>query len=258
MFNLNPSFRNPSHGDGGMGWYMPKEGYVREDGMVYWRYRKDRGDVWLTPEKYASYCKKRKDYNKICVEAYKERQAKLPDSEKNYFGKYDWKKNKYFVGITTSGKEVWMYKARFEKRVQENKKYKRKHLNKLQKLPLTGLKIGDRNPDNPEQFVLGFMGHKPRFGSHQELIIANEARKLVGQKIRARYKKLREEKLNNLPKKMRRGDVDQSSGLIFWAYNLTGKPIWLQPEIYTTKHNKELAKKRVRRRKILLSKDSNK
>lgn len=236
---------------------MPKEGDVREDGLVFWRNRKDRGEVWLTAEKYAAYCQKRKEYTKMCLESYRQRQSQLPDDEKNYFGRYDWKTNKYFVGVTTSGKEIWMYKARFEKRVERNKIAKLKFLRKMQSLENTGLRLGDRNPDNPEQFVIGFIGRRPRFGNQEKLMIAKMALKVVDKKSRTKRRKKRTEILKKLVNKMRRGYVDPVSGLVFWEYNSSGKPTWYNAEHFKAKRDKELARKKARRNKNNQSKDIN-
>lgn len=228
---------------------MPREGEVREDGKVYWRFRKGRGEVWLTPEKYELYCKKRREYSKMCHDAWHQRQSQLPDSQKTYFGKYNWKTNKYFIGLSTSGKEIWVYKARFEERLESNRRSKKKYLDKLKSLTKTGLKIGDKNPDNPEQYVLSFTGNKPRFGNYAQLLQAKESRKIIDKKMRARRKKIRAQVISKLVFRLKRGHVNPENGMIFWEYTTYGKPRWLNPEDFKRKHDKVILQKKLRRQK---------
>ena len=226
-----------------------KEGTVREDGLVYWRYDKMKGrHIWLSPQKYEEYCEKRKSYRKMCVEAYHKRQQELPDDEKNYFGKYDWKKNKYFIGISTSGKEVWYYKARFENLVARRQEYRKKYLDKARLLPKNKLRIGDKNPDNPEEYVINFIGNMPRFGDIQKLELANLNRKICQKKMSAKYRKERKEKLSKLFHKRRRGDIN-SEGNVFWEYDRRANEVWYTPDVFAIRQSAVLAKKKLRRLK---------
>ena len=223
---------------------MPKEGTIREDGLVYWRFRKSRNcHIWLTPEKYEQYCAKRKKYREMCVAAYHKRQSELPENERNYFGKYDWKKNKYFVGISTAGKEVWYYKQRFENLVQRKDQYRLKYLKKVNSIPKSNLKVGDRNPDNPEEYVTHFTGKIPRFGSLEKLELSNQSRKASYKKINRRYRKERQEKLKWLSNKRKRGEVN-AEGKIFWEYDRIAKEVWLSPEVFKVKHQDQLERRR--------------
>lgn len=226
---------------------MPKEGFVREDGMVYWRRHTTRGDVWLTAEKYQEYCQKRKAYRTMCREAYYRRQAELPPEERNYFGKYNWKTNKYFVDVTASGKEFWVYKKRFEELAARRKGYRRRYLDKMHKLPKAGLKIGDTNPDNPNEYVLHFTGNMPRFGTLEQLQTSQEGRKISYKKMHAKYRKIRREKLKWMSNKLKRGTIDPETGMIFWEYGRFGQPVWLPPEQFTVKHEVEKARRRKNR-----------
>jgi len=228
---------------------MPREGFIREDGMVYWRHRKNRGDIWLTPEKFAAYQVKRKEYRDMCREAYYKRQAELPENERNYFGRYDWKKNKYFIDISSSGKEVWVYKARYEKLKAKREEYRKKYCSKMKSVPKTGLKMGDQNPDNPNEYVLWFTGNRPKFGTLEQLEIAKQGLKAIYKKAHKKYRQIRNEKLRFMNNKLRRGHVHAETGMIFWEYNYRGEPRWLEPEKFAVKHQTDKERRRKNRKK---------
>ena len=235
---------------------MPKEGFVREDGKVYWRKRGER-EVWLTPEKYKQYCETRKEHCRISIREYRRRQMELPSDQRNYVGKYDPERNKFFYGISSSGKPIWYDPERYAQLAQVRKKYRRKYKEKVNALPSSNLKIGDRNPNNPEQYVTHFVGKMPRFGSIEQLQKANAERKRVYAKMRDKYKAIRRIALENLPNKRKRGDIDSVNGKIFWEYDRLAREVWLEPHTYETlRQQKSNQKKMARQKKNLISDSS--
>lgn len=133
-----------------------KRGTVREDGKVFWVYRKGK-EVWATKEQYDKRENTRKAYVRMCQQEYKKSQAKKLPHERNYVGKYDSSKNLYFIRISTSGKEVWGSKFQlneYRKRLNDRRRDMTKRLNEIQ----TDLKFGDPNPNNPKEFVCFFIG----------------------------------------------------------------------------------------------------
>jgi len=101
-----------------------KRGTVREDGKIFARMAKGK-ELWITKEQYEKRENSRKEYTKKCLELYKKYRK-----EKKSIGQYDHKKNLYFIGISTSGKEVWKSKAFLEKFRKKQNKNKNKNKNK--------------------------------------------------------------------------------------------------------------------------------
>ena len=234
---------------------MPKEGFIREDGLVFWRIRNKR-EVWLTPEKYEQYRQKRKEHWRISVREYHRRQQQLPVDERNYVGKHDPVRNKFFYGITSSGKPIWHDPEKFAELSKVRQAYRRKYLDKVNAGPRSNLKIGDKNPNNPEEYVTHFVGKMPRFGSFEDLQKANAERKRVYVKMRDKYRALRRLTLENLPHKRKRGEIDPATGKLFWEYNRTAKEVWLEPQVYEEEQKLKAAQRKMRRqRKKLLSKN---
>lgn len=55
--------------------------------------------------------------------------------------------------------------------------------------------------------------------------------------------------MDNIIVKLKRGAVRQQDNYIFFQYNRIGKEIWLTPEIYKLKRDKEILKRREKRKK---------
>lgn len=223
-----------------------KEGYINEDNKVFWRIR-NKKEIWITKEQYERRKIQRNKYHKNCMKIYYERRAKKDIMDIPYFGKYDFSKNKYFIGISTSGKELWVNKERLESLRKIKKQSRTKYVEKMKKLPKTGLKIGDVSPDNADLFVLFLTGNKPFFGSKEQLIIQKEAlkRRYILRDLKSKYKK--RILLGNLKIKLKRSDVHPETNMIFWMYSKNGKEVWMNPEDFKIKREKIKEIRRLRR-----------
>lgn len=226
-----------------------KEGFVREDGMVYWRYRKDRGHVWLTQEKYKEYVDARKKYRLFCAQEFYKMREKIDPMDRSYFGKYSFAKNKYYIGISTSGKEVWVHKEKYLKYREKQNANRNKFAAKLRMLEKPSLKIGDPHPENNELFVCYFIGNKPYFGSKEKLETIRENRKISCRKRDIKYLRLRRETLLKMANKRRRGDLHPDQDKIFWEYNNRGAEKWLSCEEFKRRHELELQRRKLNRLK---------
>lgn len=223
---------------------LHKEGFVREDGKVYWRYQKEKGHIWITPEQYAAYVATRRRYRRACLEEYYRQREKQNPIDRSYYGKYCFRRNRYFIGLTASGKENWVIKEKYLNHREKQNKNRKKFSEKLRMQEKPNLKIGDQHPDNPELFVCFFIGNKPYFGSKTRLLETQERRKIACRKRDIKYKKIRTDKLSKLENKHRRGDVHPENGAVFWEYNIRCKEIWLAPEVFTEKREKDLQKRK--------------
>ena len=231
-----------------------KRGTVREDGKVFWTYKDDK-ECWITKEQYDKRENTRREYVRRCRENYRKRQLAKHPVHRNFIGKYDIARNLYFSHISSSGKEVWISKDQLEKKRKRHTMYRRKMYHKLKEQhPVTGLKIGDRNPENPNEYVVFFIGNKPYFGSKSHLEKRRESREISYRKRNEKYKRLREEKLNNLEKRIKRGTVDPETGLIFLHYAQNGKERWITNEKY--QYILERERKNKRKQYINSCKDS--
>ena len=228
---------------------MPKEGYIREDGMVYWRYCKRRGEIWVKPEVYQAYHTRRKNYHTMCRQDYHRRQEMLSPMDRNYFGKYDFATNLYFVDVSSTGKEVWFTKQQFDKMVEMKKGYRRKYKKKMQNLPKKTLRFGDQNPDNPNEYVTHFLGNLPRFGTKEQLEKRIKSSAIASRKSKMKMKKIRNTVLSSIKVRIRRGTVDTATGLVFWVYNQVGIPKWITADDYKSRKEKESNRKKLRKQK---------
>jgi len=226
-----------------------KRGTVREDGKVFWVYRKGK-EVWTTKEQYDKRENTRKAYVRMCQQEYKKLQVKKLSHERNYVGKYDYSRNLYFMSISTSGKEVWGTKFQLEKyrkRLNDRRKDMSERLKKLQ----NDLKFGDPNPNNPQEFVCFFIGKKPYFGSAKKLEERKKSRAISYRKLDMFYKTKRMMVLQALNKRLRRGAINQENGLIFWEYSESGKEIWFVKEIFDERQEKEKIRRKKYRNKSI-------
>jgi chaperonin cofactor prefoldin len=226
-----------------------KRGTIREDGKVFWVYRKGK-EVWATKEQYEKRENTRKAYVRMCQQEYKKLQVKKLSHERNYVGKYDYSRNLYFMSISTSGKEVWGSKSQLEKyrkRLNDRRKDMTQRLKEFQ----TNLKFGDPNPNNPEEFVCFFIGKKPYFGSAKKLEERKKSRAISYRKLDMFYKTKRMMVLQALNKRLRRGAINQENGLIFWEYSESGKEIWFVKEIFDERQEKEKIRRKKYRNKSI-------
>ena len=165
--------------------------------------------------------------------------------DRSYFGKYDFSKNKYFIGISNSGKEVWVTKDKFDKAVETRRKTKAAHLQRVRSLPKTGLKLGDVHPDDPNLFVIFFSGNKPHYGDKQRL---EERKKRLRQHGRLRDVKNTKKRRQALEamgdNRLSCGAVNPLTGLVFWEYSRTVKEIWLPLDEFHRRRNRHLESRR--------------
>ena len=227
---------------------LHKEGFQREDGKYYWLYNKTKKKhIWLTKEQLERRKATRSAYRKACIEEYNKRQAKKAPEDRNYFGKYSFAKNKYFISVSSSGKEVWYVKEKFLKFKMQCQKNKRNFVERLKQFDGKHVKIGDVCPDNPSLFCIFKIGNKPYYGTAKKLKQWREARAMSYRKRNIKNRKHRREKLRMLEKRLRRGDVHPENNMIFWEYNCKGKEIWLPSDEFHVKRQTETLKRRKNR-----------
>ena len=220
-----------------------KIGTIREDGKVFARMQ--RGvQLWLTKEQYENREIKRKIYVKKCLELYK-KLKKEPRS----IGDYDHRKNLYFIGISSSGKEVWRSKVFLDKFRKRQDLRRKEYVKRCSDLPVKNLKFGDQNPDNPNLFVIHKVGNKCFFGNKKKLKEKKESLRITYAKRYLKSKKKKQTIMSNITVKLKRGAVREQDNYIFFQYNRIGKEIWLNPEIYKLKRDKEILKRREKRRR---------
>jgi hypothetical protein len=207
-------------------------GTVREDGKVYWAFTKNK-EVWITREQYDKREQTRKAYVKKCRENYKKRQEAKHPVDRNFIGKYNFATNLYFLRMSSSGKEIWGSKQQLEASRKRHTRYRNKMYHKLKiQYAKTGLKVGDQNPDNPNQYVIFFIGNKPYFGTKYQLIQRKKSRRISYNKRNEKYAIARQKKLQSLQQRIKRGTTDLNTGLVFYMYAQNGKERWITPERY--------------------------
>lgn len=234
-----------------------KEGFVREDGMVFWKNSKEKGEIWLRPEQYSKWCETRKKYRERCAREYYKRREKLNEMDRPYFGKYDFSRNLYYIGVSSAGKEVWINKQRYENLLERRKKYRSNYVKKLQQEPKTNLRFGDPHPDDPNLFVILMIGNKPFFGPKERLDKRRECLRRTGVKRDIKDKHKRKQILEQLGEnRIPRGAYDLETGLVFWEYSQNGKERWMPVEEFHRLRTKGCEKRKSNRmRKKLLSID---
>ena len=223
-----------------------KEGFIREDGKFFWRDSKLKGEIWLTEEQFKKRVATRTEYRKRCAELYKKMRDEKNVMDRPFFGKYSFAKNKYFIGMTSSGKENWVSKEKFERFKVKQENCKKRYIEKLRKLPKTNLKFGDPHPENPDLFVTLLIGNKPFFGNAEKLQEVIEKRNRFQKNKVIKNQIIRRDKLNKLDKKhrLRRGHIDDITGNIFWEYDVKGDPKFLPPDVFHEKRNKANEKRK--------------
>lgn len=218
-----------------------KRGTVREDGLVFYRMAKGK-PRWVTPEKYKTECDKVTAYRKKCIAMYK----KL-GKEKRKFGEYDSKRNLYFIGISTSGKEIWQPKAVLDRKRQLLSKGKKKYYEKCRALPNLHAKIGDKHPDNPDLYVIYKLGNRLTYGSYEKLQDVKEKKRITVLKKDLRYKKRRDYLLYGR-ERIKKG-TKREDGLLFWHYDKKGDESWITQEVYNLRNEKQRQRKKAYRQR---------
>ena len=219
-------------------------GTKREDGMIFWGLRSGK-EIWLLPDKFAARIAKRRDYQKKCRQAYKERQSRKNEMDRNYLGKYDFARNLYFIGVNSAGKEVWGTKAELESSREQHRElgsvYRKRCIENYEK---TDLVFGSPHPTQTGLFVVRKIGNKLFWGDKKELerrresvLISRNKRKIILQKRR----KLFRETIGD--KKLTRGTV-REDGKIFWKYNPNCYEEWLTPERFEEKSQADKKRKK--------------
>ncbi len=226
-----------------------KAGQKREDGLVFWRYLKQKGEIWITQEQFNRRSESAKEYKrKAAAHYYAQERAKRPE-DRNYFGRYFPHIDKYFLKVSCSGKPVFGTKEQLEYERRRHAVYKKRFVEKNLKLPKTGFKIGDRHPTKPGLYVVFFVGNKPYYDNAKKLEEVLESRRRAYQKRYIKCKKIRRERLDKLDKKRKRGEIDKITGHVFWGYDRIAKEIWLDKDLYDKKHSAELARRKANRQR---------
>lgn len=213
---------------------MYKTGQIREDGKIFYSYGRFNG-TWLTKEKYHHKIQKRRAYQRKCYLMYKSLHK-----IKRKVGEYCSKKKLYFVGISGSGKEMWKDANHVLKLRERQKKYRINYLNKCKKDILLNLKFKDRHPSNPNLFVLYKRGNRLFFGTAKQLEIRRQKLRESYKKRNEKYKIIRARIVVN--KKYKRGDKNPKNDTLFWYYSKRGNEIWLSPQDFMARHDKDKQK----------------
>ena len=211
-----------------------KRGTIREDGKVFARILEGK-EIWLTKEQYEKREKSRKEYIKRCMKSYYSRRKSV-----RKIGEYDHNKNLYFCGVSCSGKEVWRKKQYLDRIIKAIGNSRKRYIERCKNnYPSTTLKFGDKNPLNPNEYVVFKVGNKVFFDSLKRLNEIKEKKRMIYVKRYFKAKKIRKNILDRIENKKRRGDSRLEDNKLFWEYNRVGKEIWLDPEIYYSKRKKD-------------------
>jgi hypothetical protein len=194
-----------------MGWYFGRTARKKE------KYGLDQNNIQngVKPEE---------SIVSVVAREYYKRREKLNEMDRPYFGKYDFSRNLYYIGVSSAGKEVWINKQRYENLLERRKKYRSNYVKKLQQEPKTNLKFGDPHPDDPNLFVIIMVGNKPFFGPKERLDIRRECLRRTGVKRDIKDRHKRKQILEQLGEnRIPRGAYDLETGLVFWEYSQNGK-----------------------------------
>jgi hypothetical protein len=239
---------------------MIRRGTVREDGKVFWAYRKTKtrtGEIWVSRDTFLKYEASRIKYSQSKMMAYKKSQESLPPDERNYLGKYNPENGLYFIRVYASGTPRYgtledLQNYKLKRRRQQRDCYK---LNKT-KIPASSVCLGDKHPNDPNLVVVEIRGHKVKYGPMQKLekrrenirLSGIEYRKIKGKKIVEKSREIRQKKLQFLREnphlKYSRGDLNPLTGWKFWGYSALGNEIWLHPDDFVVRRA-EFNKKRL-------------
>lgn len=102
-----------------------KRGTVRSDGMVFYKYSGDKGR-WMSSEDYVAKVSAKRDYQRMCYRKYRERNRTL-----RKFGDIHESTGLRYIGVGSSGKEIWRDEKFFLKRREALRKSKRDYLRRI-------------------------------------------------------------------------------------------------------------------------------
>lgn len=217
-----------------------KQGSVRSDGKVFYKNCKYKGEIWLTKEQFDRRIESAKAYKRKCAEYYYKMRDARPESERPYLGKYDFARNRYFIKIGSSGKEVWGTAEQLQKHKAKMNECRKRFLERSRTGAAHVFKLGDPHPSEPGKFLLYYHGDRPYFGDKAALERRIKSMQQSGTKRYYKSKKIRAERLRDI-ERIRRGTL--RDGLVFWEYDRLGKERWINQETY----DRLIAKERVRR-----------
>jgi hypothetical protein len=221
--------------------YGPLKQGEKRDNKVFWRYRRDGSEYWLTEAKFRKYKKTAKKHleatsascrHKIKPAMYSQHPVTLL----------------YYVG-TYCGKEKWIEFSALEKYKMGSSESRKRYVNKQKHQPPTTLKIGDRHPENPNLWVVCRQYNHIFFGTHDEYLRRLNITRECSRRKAMRYKIQRDKVLLNRDHVYKRGD--KRDGLIFWKYGSTCIEYWLTKDQFEAKlqHERDAAMKAKGRRK---------
>lgn len=219
-----------------------KRGTMREDGMVFARMYRGK-ETWITPQQYEKREQTRRAYVRKCAANYKRRQLAKSIMDRNYLGRYDPYTDKYFLGITSAGKEMWGTKQQLCKTRNDMNSRRKKFTERCKQLKDSGLKLGDPHPTEQGLFVILIVGNKRYYGDEKRLREVRDQRNRAYRKRDLRYRRLRKVYLENLETIWKRGERNEG-GMVFWEYNIRAKEVWLTPEQFEKKHKLSCERRR--------------
>lgn len=226
-------------------------GTVREDGRMYYG-RKYGKEVWLTPEGYRRRVENRTRYQRECRQYALNRQYRKNEMDRNYYGKYDFARNLYYIGLTSAGKEVWGTKEQLEHdrliHLSAASDYRKRC---REQFPPTSLKFGSPHPTEPGLFCVRKTGNKLFWGDKDEYERRLELATISRRKQQIKRENQRREKIRSLGEnRLRRGAV-RGDGKIFYRYERDGSECWMTPERFAElKERSRLQRKKYERKKI--------
>jgi len=129
-------------------------------------------------------------------------------------------------------KEIWGTKQEFERTEKWRKEYMEKRRNMDRSLPENKkYKIGQYNPENGLYFIRKSGSLTAIWGTEEQLLEYRKKRKAMKVVYIQKMKVLKKEKMSNLERRWRRGDLDPVLGLVFFKYNSdNGNEIWYAKE----------------------------
>ena len=221
--------------------YGPLKQGEKRNNRVFWRYRRDGSEYWLTEAKFRKYKKTAKrHYNatsalckrKIKPSMYSQHPVTLL----------------FYVG-TYCGKERWIDFEALEKHKRIASEARKRYINKQKHKPPTTLKFGDRHPENPNLRVICRQYNDITFGTHEDYLRKLKIIRECSRRKAIRYKIQRGKVLLNKDYVYKRGD--KRDNLVFWKYGSTCIEYWVTPEQFEAKlqHEHDAAMKAKERRK---------
>lgn len=207
-------------------------GTVREDGRMYYGHKYGK-EVWLTPESYQRRVENRTRYQRECRKHAINRQHQKNEMDRNYYGKYDFSRNLYYIGLTSAGKEVWGSKEQLEHDRQLHLSAANQYRKRCrERFPRTSLKFGSPHPTEPGLFCVRKTGNKLFWGDKAEYERRLELAIISRRKQEIRRERLRRERILSLGQNRLRRGVVRGDGKIFYRYEKDGRECWITPERY--------------------------